>query len=299
VAVSSSSSGKSPSSSRPDGERGWQAALALGFSRAGGGTILSHRAHHGPLAVQRPFFPEGPDVCHVYVLHPPGGIVGGDQLRVDVEVAAGAHALVTTPAATKAYRTAGATSMLDNRLAVGPGGVLEWLPQETILYDGSALHARTRVDLARGAAFLGLELVCFGLPARNEAFERGKSRLAFEVWRDGVPLVLERGRFDGDGAVPAAAWGLGGAPVTGTLLIAPATTDVDLSALCSDVRARAEALPAGDLGAATVLRDGAALACRYVGPSVERGGTFLREAWALARRAVLGRGASPPRIWAT
>jgi urease accessory protein len=255
--------------------------------------------------VQRPFFPEGPAVCHVYVLHPPGGVVGGDRLRVDVDVGPGAHALLTTPAATKVYRTAGAAASIDNRLTVAAGGKLEWLPQETILFDGCDVATRTRVELAAGAAFVGLELVCFGLPARagqpgDAGFARGRCRLALEAWRDGAPLVVERGRFDGDGPVAVAAWGLGGAPVSGTLLVVPATPSAELLApLRDDVRALAEALPPGDLGAATILSGGAALACRYVGPSAERGGRFLRAAWTAARRVVLGRDAVPPRIWAT
>jgi urease accessory protein len=251
--------------------------------------------------VQRPFFPEGPGVCHVYVLHPPGGIVGGDRLRVTADVETGAHALLTTPAATKAYRTAGAPSIVENVLRVATGGVLEWLPQETILYDGCDLTLHTRVDLAAGAAFLGLDVVCFGLPARGPAedgFARGRCRQDVELWRDGVPLVLERGRFDGAGAVHASAWGLAGAPVMGTLFAAPAW-QTDLGALATEIRARAAELAADDLGAATVLRGGSVLACRYVGPSVERGGRFLREAWALARRALLDRDAVAPRIWAT
>ena len=156
------------------------------------------------------------------------------------------------------------------------------------------------MDLAPGAAFLGLDVVCFGLPARGEAFSRGRCRQAFEVWRDGAPLAVERGRYDGDGALPAAAWGLGGAPVMGTLLAAPAAA-VDLAPLLADLRAEADALPAGqgDAGAVTTLASGAVLACRYVGPSVERGGAFLRAAWARARAAILGRAATAPRIWST
>ncbi len=249
--------------------------------------------------MQRPFFPEGPGVCHVYVLHPPGGIVGGDRLRVSADVDAGAHALLTTPAATKAYRTAGAPSIVENRLRVAGDGVLEWLPQETILYDGCDLSLHTRVDLAAGAAFLGIDVVCFGLPARADAgFARGRCRQDVELWRDGVPLVLERGRFDGVGAVQGSAWGLAGAPVMGTLFAAPASP-VDLDALVTEIRKGADQLTGDDLGAATVLSGGAVLACRYVGPSVERGGRFLRDAWALARRTLLGRDAVAPRIWAT
>ncbi|MDB4979249.1 MAG: Urease accessory protein UreD, partial [Myxococcales bacterium] len=105
-------------------------------------------------------------------------------MTADVEP--GAHALLTTPAATKAYRTAGAPSIVENRLRVAPGGVLEWLPQETILYDGCDLALHTRVDLAAGAAFLGIDVVCFGLPARDDSgFARGRCRQDVEVWRDG------------------------------------------------------------------------------------------------------------------
>jgi urease accessory protein len=253
------------------------------------------------LAVQRPFFPEGADVCHVYVLHPPGGIVGGDRLHVSVDVEAGAHALLTTPAATKAYRAAGRPASLSNDLRVAAGGVLEWLPQETILYDGSDIALSTRVDLQPGAAFLGLDLLCFGLPARHEVgdggYANGRCKQAFEIWRAGAPLAIERGRFDGDAPVHGSAWGLAGAPVMGTLLAVGAEA-TDAEPLLAALRERTEALPAGDLGAATVL-NGGVIACRYVGPSVERAGTFLRGAWALTRRALIGRDATPPRIWAT
>src|SRR6185436_819073 len=100
------------------------------------------------------------------LLHPPGGLVGGDELSIDVEVDAGAHALVTTPAAGKVYRTNGATARQTQRLRVAEGGTLEWLPQEAILYDGARATLETRVELARDARFLGIDAVCFGLPAR-------------------------------------------------------------------------------------------------------------------------------------
>jgi urease accessory protein len=284
--------------------RGWEASLDLAFvaelaDAAGGGgaaTRLVRGGQSGPLAVQRPFFPEGPGVCHVYLLHPPGGLVGGDRLRVGVRVAAGAHALVTTPAAAKLYRSAGPTAWQEVRLDVEAGGALEWLPQETILYDGADADLRTRVDLGAGARFVGVDLLCFGLPARGEPFARGRCAQRLELWRDGRPLLLERGRFDGGAPVHAARWGLSGAPVVGTLLAAPAPASPDALAA---LRALAGELPAGDLGAATVLDGGQALACRYLGGSVERGGRFLKAAWAALRPALLGRDARAPRIWAT
>ncbi|HXI56305.1 MAG TPA: urease accessory protein UreD [Polyangia bacterium] len=305
----SSSSGNAPwfspgvDSSGP----GWRAALQLAFAPAssadgrgaGDATVLARRRHHGPLAVQRAFFPEGPSVCHVYLLHPPGGIVGGDQLRIDVSVAAGAHALLTTPAATKVYRSAGAQAGQRQRLSVAAGGVLEWLPQETILFDGSHVDLRTRVDLVAGARFVGMETLCFGLPARGEAFGRGRCRQSLELWQGGRPLLVERGRFDGDAPVSAARWGLSGAPVLGTLLAAPAAPGALLGEAIDEIRALCRALPAGDLGAVTVLGQGGALVCRYLGASAERCSGFLRAAWGRLRPVLLARPALAPRIWAT
>jgi urease accessory protein len=281
---------------------GWRARLELGFVREGAATRLGHRAHVGPLAVQRPFFPEGPGVCHVYLLHPPGGIVGGDRLQIDVSVASGAHALVTTPAATKVYRTAGPTAAQESTLTVQPGATLDWLPQETIVYDGADVSLATRVQMGAGARFLGVDVLCFGLPARGPSdggFSRGRCKQVIELWRGDRAVALERGRFDGDGAVHAASWGLAGAPVLGTFFAAPAPAPCD--DLLEAVRARAGALPEGELGSATVLGRGeaSALVCRYVGASAERASTFLRAAWADARTALLGRAPAFPRIWAT
>jgi len=90
-------------------QTGWQAHLSLGFSRRGNQTVLAERRQYGPLTVQRPFYPEGMP-CHLYLLHPPGGVVGGDELDVQIKVEPEAHALLTTPGATKFYRSAGPQS---------------------------------------------------------------------------------------------------------------------------------------------------------------------------------------------
>jgi len=269
----------------------------LGFAaRADGGTILAARAHRGPLVVQRAFYPEGPSVAHTYVLHPPGGLVGGDRLALSVSVAARAHALLTTPAATKAYRSSGATSSQTQAFTVATGATLEWLPQEIILHDGAALDLTTTVDLAPGARFIGLDMVCFGLPARAETFATGRMRQRIHIERAGRPVFIERGRFDATDAVHAAPWGLAGARVHGVLVACPGISD---AAMISALRERAAALPDGDRGAVTVLADADALVCRYLGPSAERGRRFFHDAWEILRPVLLGRAASAPRIWAT
>jgi urease accessory protein len=273
----------------------WDAALELGFVAEAGATRLARRAHRGPLYVQRTFRPEGPEVCHTVLLHPPGGLVGGDTLAVDVEVAAGAAALVTTPAAGKAYRTRGLPVRQRCALTVGAGASLEWLPHETIVYDGAIATLETAVDLAPGARFIGADAVCFGLPAGGAPFSRGSCRQLFEVRRGGRPLFVERGRFDGGGAALARRWGLGGATVLALLVAAPAPDE----AAAADVRARAGAVDGGDAAAVTVLGDGEALVCRYLGASAERARAFVHDVWRRLRPALLGRPAVAPRIWAT
>ncbi len=180
--------------------RGWEATLDIAFVALGGATVLLRNGQRGPLAVQRPFSPEGREVSHVTLLHPPGGLVGGDRLSFGVEVGEGAHALITTPAAAKHYRSAGPTARQQQRFTVAGGGILEWLPHETILFDGAISELSTRVELAAGAAFIGLDLVCFGLPARAERFARGRCRQRLELWRGDHPLFIERGDFDGGAA---------------------------------------------------------------------------------------------------
>lgn len=235
---------------------------------------------------------------HVYLLHPPGGIVGGDSLRVDVSVGAAAHALLTTPAATKVYRTRGPRSTQAQRLVVAADAALEWLPQETILFDGAAIDLDTTVVLADGARFIGLETLCFGLPARDETFAVGRCRQRFEVWSaDGRPLVIERGRFDATDAVHAAAWGLGGARVHGLMVATPFTGDGALLTRLREVAA--SAATAVDRAAVTVVGGGRVLCFRFVGSSTERARRFFQEAWITLRPSMIGSPAVLPRIWAT
>ncbi|MFZ1324585.1 MAG: urease accessory protein UreD [Candidatus Contendobacter sp.] len=274
---------------------GWQARLTLDFRRDAGRTVLARCAHQGPLRVQRSFYPEGQSLCHVALLHPPGGVVGGDELRIDAILDPGSHALITTPAAGKFYRSAGPWALQSQRLTVAADAALEWLPQETIVYDGARVHALTRVELQGNARFLGWEIVCLGRPAAGERFTNGCYRQDFELWRDGEPLYLERGRYDGGVPVLNAAWGLQSQPVFATLVCAgspPGAVD--------GIRFSWEELKAtrgGELATATQL-DGA-LICRYLGPSAMRARRFFVLAWGLLRPALLGRPPCPSRFWAT
>jgi urease accessory protein len=272
----------------------WQASLALTFAGRDGATTMVRRGQLGPLAVQRPFFPEGREVCHVYVLHPPGGLVPGDSLELDVNVEQGAHALVTAPAATKVYRSDGRTSKLRQTLHARDGALLEWLPQDTILFNGARIELDTRIDLAGRAACIGWDILCFGRPACEERFDEGVCRQRLEVWRDGAPLVIERTRYEG--AVHDASWGLRGACVTATLFAtSPALGSDESGALLADLRG----LPVkpGELCSATLVSG--VVVMRYLGNSVENARILFEKGWRLVRPAIFGRPACHPRIWST
>lgn len=275
---------------------GWRADLKLGFQQRLSGTILGQCAHQGPLRVQRPFYPEGPDVCHVAILHPPGGVVGGDELRLDVRIETGARALLTTPAAAKFYRSAGALAVQTQQLTVAAGGALEWLPQENIVYCGARIHAQTRVELHSDAHFIGWEILCLGRPAAAEVFQTGECRQTLELWRDGEPLYLEQANYRGGDSVLKAAWGLQDQPVIATLLCTPpgpGLTDV----IRAGWKSLAIPAPVGELIAVTQLDS--VLIGRYLGPSTLRARRFFTLAWELLRPQLLQRPPCTPRFWNT
>src|SRR4051812_15146446 len=168
---------------------GWVAELDFGVVSRDAMSVLERRAHFGPVQVQRAFFPEGRGCCHIYVLHPPGGLVSGDTLSVRGEVGRGAHALVTTPAAGKVYRSGdGRHALQRQRFTVAADASLEWLPQETIVFDRARVELDTRVDLAGNATFMGWEILCLGRSVGGEPFRSGRCRQRLELWRDGRPL---------------------------------------------------------------------------------------------------------------
>jgi urease accessory protein len=273
--------------------QGWRAELRCRFERQHERTVIVERAHRGPLLVQRAFYPELDGTCHTYLVHPPGGIVGGDRLRFEGSVGRDARALITSPAATKLYRSAGALAEQHTELRVARDGQLEWLPQETIIFSGTEAEITTRVDVEPGAAFLGWEIVCLGRPASGERFMHGRLRQRFEIWRGDTPLWLERSEYLGDDEALSEAWGLHTQPVFGTLV---AVTDA-ADSMVESVRECLREVNAAGRCVVTALDH--ALVCRYIGPWAETARAHLIPAWKQVRRLTTGRAASVPRIWNT
>jgi urease accessory protein len=270
----------------------WHAALKLRFARRGDETLLLDRSHRGPLRVQRPFYPESKRVCHVYLLHPPGGLVSGDRLNIDISVDSRAWGLLTTPGAGKFYRSDGRRSVSQSQhLNIADGGVLEWLPQENILYDGTRAETLTRVNLQASARFIGWEISCLGRPASGERLRNCQLRQRFELWRDDLPLWLERSRYGDHSSLMEGAWGLRGCTVVGTLVCTSGDTAL-LEAVREQVSVGTDAL-----FSASQLDE--VLVCRYLGDQAQEARAALVQAWRVLRPAVLGADAAPPRIWNT
>ena len=265
-------------------DTGWSAELMLRFVRRGPKTCIGARRHFGPLLVQRPFYPEGAP-CHVYVLHPPGGVVGGDKLVLDVHLESGSHALLTMPGATKFYRSGGDTACLRQHFHLAPDSVLEWLPQGSICFAGARARLENRFSLSPGARLLAWETLCLGRPVMNETFSHGAldTRLQIDVPND--PGLHERLRIEG-GQLQK----LGGYPLQATFCAYPATAE-----LLEQARTLLDGLhpPAG----ATLL--GELLVVRLLDHDNQRLQLTLQRLWHALRPAVIGLTPCPPRIWAT
>jgi urease accessory protein len=274
---------------------GMLGSLSLGFKDDRGTTRLTHREHYGPLLVQKPLYPEGERCCHVVVVHPPGGIVGGDRLRLNVNVAEGAQALLSTPGAAKWYRANGRVAQQQVELHGHAGAAIEWLPQETIFFDHADVMLETNVSLHPEARFIGCEILCFGRTASGERFSQGKVRQRFAVHVGGKLLWLEQGTLLANSDAMNGPLGLAGHTVCASLLCvgAPAQRDL-IDAVRAAIAPIAE--PAAQFGATQMK---SLLMVRYLGDRSEVARQVMMAAWKVLRPAVIGRESTALRIWMT
>jgi urease accessory protein len=264
----------------------WRASLRLDFAFDAGTTRLLRRAHAGPLRVQKALYPEGPRACHVIVVHPPGGVVGGDCLEIDMRLGAGSQVLATTPGAAKWYRANGRSSSQEVRLQAGEGAALEWMPQETIFYDGACVDLEHEVELGAATPYIGSEILCFGRRAMGERFVRGQVRQRTRIRQAGRLVWHEQGLLDAAGL--ESPLGLQGKSVCATLLAVG-------KPLPASVQAR---LRADDPGLA-LSQVKSVFVARYLGDDSEAARAAMLRVWQALRPHLLGREACVPRIWNT
>jgi len=271
----------------------WQGSLELVYADDQGKTRLVRDRITSPLKVQRPFYPEGQRVCHTIVLHTAGGIVGGDRLSQTIHLQENAQALITTAAASKIYRSNGQRARQKIHIHVEAGACLEWLPQETIVFNGADYQQQMTVELAPGASWLAWEITRFGRTARKERFVQGDWRSHTEIWQQGRPLWIDRQWLPGGEAVLDSPHGLAGQPIVGTLIwMGPPVS----SEIIDNARSLWTATQRqGEAGVTQTQAQG--LLCRYRGSSTTEVRNWFTQVWQCLRLTYLGRNVSQPRVW--
>ena len=269
----------------------WRANLALAFERRSERTVLASRWHDGPLVVQKSFHPEGDDVCHAIVVHPPGGIAGGDELSLDVHAGQNAQALLTTPGASKWYRTSGAWARQRVSIRAAKGSVVEWLPQEAIVFDGARAELQWHASIAPGAKLIAWDILCLGRTGSGERFAKGQLRLDMRLQRDDRVLWIERGVLEPNSSALQSAPGMGGHSVVGTMIAAGCEVADEALGACRALR------PGEGDGAVTRMPD--VFIARYLGDSSEAARQYFSAMWGILRPLANGRDALEPRIWRT
>lgn len=270
-------------------ESGWHGSLQLSYAKREGTTYVASSHAQAPLKIQRSLYPEGKAVCHNVILHTAGGIVGGDRLALDIQLQPQTNALITTASAGKIYRTNGLEAKQTTQVAIATGACLEWLPQETIVFDQAMYRQSMRIELALGATWLGWEMTRFGRSARDEQFLQGEWRSHTEIWQADRPLWIDRQWLPGSKVSFYGQHGLAGCPVVGSFAFVGQAVDAALVE-----KARSLWIGAGESGV-TRLQSG--LLCRYRGHSTTEARHWFVQVWQLIRLSFLGRSGSIPRVW--
>ncbi len=281
------------------GPPAWQAWLELDFSRDQRAcTHLVRNRHEGPLRVQKLLYPEGADIAHALLLHPPGGLAGGDALDIRFALNQGTAVLATTPGATKWYHGERGRARQTVSLRLDAGACLEWLPQESILFDAADAEQSLQIELHPSARMFGWDIVQFGRIAAGERWLRGCLRQRLQLWRKGRERWREQVALSATDPLRDSPLGLAGHPVMATAWAAAPELRTQVETLLCALRERAAsfALPCGIswLGAPSEL-----LLIRVLGPDCAPVRALLEALWAALRPTVIGRNPCPPRIWNT
>lgn len=274
----------------------WHAHLQLDYRLERGRTVARHQ-HDGPLRILQSLYPEGDAVCHNVLVHPPGGLVGGDTLDLHISSGQDAHGLITTPGATRFYRSDGQLALQRTRIDMAPGARLEWLPLETLCHNGCQAENRLSLQVAPGAEFMGLDITALGLPHAGQPFEQGRFLQHIDV----PGVWLEHGLIDAtDHRLMNGRGGLAGQVCLGTFLfvagipISRARRDAALEL----ARGLIAAHPLHPTAGASAAND-RVLVVRVLAPMVESAMALLRYIWRAWRRHLWDSTAETPRIWAT
>ena len=279
----------------PQSQETWPAELHLRFARRETRTVLAERRHSGPLTVQKALYPEGEEVCHAVIVHPPGGIAGGDELLFEIDLEANSRAVVSTPAATKWYKAPLRQCRQQVMIRLAQGSSLDWLPQENIFFNATRVDSTFNLQVDPGATAIGWEIAVLGRQASAEQWTEGSLRCLTSIRRtDGLPLWFERLALDARDSFRNAPQGLSGYNVFGTLwAIGADCTDTLAEELTSNLPFKTE------LRAGATCLPGGILLIRALANAVEPLREMMVDCWLRLRPQVHGLQSHRLRLWAT
>ncbi len=283
----------------------WQADLELEVTQNERGSRLTRNRHSGPLYVQKPFYPEGKECAHIYLLHPPGGLVSGDTLSVDIQVKKNARALVTTPGAAKMYKARRGVQVQrqNTQLRLENNASLEWFPMEGIVYPGAVAELKTTIELSEDSCFSGWEITCFGLPASRDTFGHGRFKQQYRIEQGGVPIFIDNLHLNSSEDVAenllfSGKAGMQSQPVSGFFVAGP----FSFSAIEKEnvlTMLRNQVIESGQQKQVAVTYVNHLLVIRYLGNSAYTARQCFTSLWHSIRPLLIKRKACNPRIWLT
>ncbi len=281
---------------KPPSVKRWEARLNLEFNRSKERSYLSKNLHIGPLVLQKALHPEGQAVCHGVVIHPPGGVAGGDELSLHVEVKKDTHALLTSPGAGKWYKANGQFAQQHLKFNLHEGAKFEWLPQENILFDGSQVKFFSDVNLAAEAKYAAWEVICFGRQAQGEQWKTGAMQQKLHIRREGKLIWNECAAVEPTDHTLKSIVGLYGNAVSASFVVAAGAVPVSVVEACKAINPK-KALDVDAKYGVTALPE--VFSARYIGQSSQCAREYFEQLWQVLRPWYSGREVVRPRIWST
>jgi len=274
------------------GSTRWKAKLTLDFVEKEGRTFLAGRQHSGPLVIQKTLYPEGDAVCHGIIVHPPGGVAGGDELTLKAGLERDSHALLTTPGAGKWYKANGKVASQHLQFDLAHGSCLEWLPQENILFDGSMLDFSAEINLESEAVYAGWEFLCFGRQAKGERWLSGQLQQRLMLKREGQLIWQEQAALKAGDRFFESRIGLAGNVVSASFVVAAGNVPNELLEQCREQQADQHS----KFGVTALPQ---VFSARYIGMSAPAARHYFEALWQILRPWYASCAAVRPRIWNT
>ena len=270
----------------------WEGLIDLNYHYKDQKTRVKSSYTRSPFRLQTPFYPENDHICHSVIIHTAGGIVGGDRLVQNINLEENCHALITTPAAAKIYKTNGLTATQSTQITIASNSILEFLPQENIIFKGAKYQQNFQVLLGENSRFCTWEINRFGRTARGEKFNQGDWQSSYEVIQNGKLIWIDHQRLEGSDEICTSLNGLNNYAISATFYWLGDDIPDELVSQCRDLIS--QVIDRGEAGVTTLTKG---MLCRYRGNSSTEVKRWFLQVWGILRRHFLNKDKIVSRIW--